>query len=243
MADFHVFKDDAAVGQAAAGLFTALSHRALDERGRFTVALSGGSTPIPLFKYLASDAFRPAIPWDRTLIFWGDDRAVPPDHEHSNFRLAHETLLAHVPIPKENIVRIQGELGAKQGAEILRRDLVEAFGPNTLPRFDLVLQGLGTDGHTASLFPGNDALDCTDFVAAVINPPAQPALDRVTLTLPVLNNARTALFLVTGPSKQSLISEIVNDPTAPERFPAARVEATETLWYLDEAAFALVQRD
>lgn len=243
MADFHVFKDDAAVGRAAAELFTALSHRALDQRGRFTVALSGGSTPVLLFKCLASAPFRAAIPWDRTLIFWGDERAVPPDHEHSNFRLAHETLLAHVPIPQENIVRIQGELGAKQGAETLRQDLAEAFGPDTLPRFDLVLQGLGTDGHTASLFPDSDALNSTDFVAAVISPPAQPALDRVTLTLPVLNNARTALFLVTGPSKQSLISDIVNDPTAPDRFPAARVEATETLWYVDETAFAVVQQD
>lgn len=237
MADFHVFADGEDLSQAAARLFIELSHKALDQRGRFTVALSGGSTPKRLFEMLAAEPCRSAIPWDRTLIFWGDDRAVAPDHEWSNYKLAMDALLAHVPIPEENILRIKGELGAADAAEDMRRNLVNAFGDQGLPRFDLVLQGMGGDGHTASLFPGTDALDATDWVVPVIDPPANPKVDRVTLTFPVLNAARVALFLAAGEGKRDKISEIMNDPTAQGRYPAARLEAEETLWYVDEAAF------
>jgi len=239
MADFHVFANAEDMSQSAAQLFIARSHQALNDRARFTVALSGGTTPKRLLEILASEPYWRAVPWDRTLIFWGDERAVPPDDDQSNYKLAFDALLSHVPIPEANILRIKGELGADKAATDTRRNLVNAFGDKEIPRFDLVLQGMGEDGHTASLFPDTDTLEATDWVVPVINPPASPKLDRVTLTLPVLNNARTALFLAAGKSKQSLVHEIMNDPTAPDRYPAARLEAEETIWYVDEAAFGL----
>lgn len=237
MADFHVFADPEDMSRAAAQLFVELSHQALADRGRFTIALSGGSTPKRLFELLADSPFREAIPWDRTVVFWGDDRAVPPDHEWSNFKLADEALLSHVPVAEANIYRIKGELGAKDAAEDMRRNLVNVFGDKALPSFDLALQGMGGDGHTASLFPGTQALDATDWVVPVFDPPADPAVDRVTLSFPVLKAARVALFLAAGKGKREKIAEIMNDPTAGERYPAARLEAKKTIWYVDEAAF------
>lgn len=237
VADFLIFTDTEELSLAAAGLFVELAHKSLGENGRFIVALSGGSTPGRMFEFLAGEPFRSAIPWDRTLVFWGDERAVPPDHGQSNYKLANEALLSRVPIPETNIFRIRGELGPDKAAEDMRRDMVNVFGDKDTPRFDLVLQGMGADGHTASLFPGTDALDADDWVVPVLDPPADPKVDRVTLTFPVLNNARTALFLATGKNKQSLIAEIMNDPSAAERYPVARVEAQETIWYVDNAAF------
>jgi len=241
MADFHVFEDTSAVTEAAAGLFTELSHQALYERGRFTVALSGGSTPVPLFQRLTFSPWRSAIPWDRILFCWGDDRAVGPDHEYSNFRMARVTLLDHVPVVAENIIRIRGELGAIEATKAYKDELAEAFGPCGTPRFDLVIQGVGMDGHTASLFPGGVELEATSWAVPVSHPTADPAVDRVSLTLPVFNSARTALFLATGTGKAPVVRDVVNDPTAADRYPAARVEAEQTLWYVDENAFSLAK--
>lgn len=241
MADFHVFEDSSAVAEAAAQLYIALSHRALDRRGRFTVALPGGSTPAPLFQVLATSPWREAIPWDRTLFFWGDDRVAEPDNEHANYHMARLILLDKVPVREENVIRIRGELGAESAAEQLRCDLQEGFGTRRVPRFDLVLLGVGEDGHTASLFPGSNALDSERWAEPVFEPDADPPLDRVTMTLPVLNNARTVLFLALGKAKAPIISRMVNDPEADTLYPAARVEARETLWYVDEAAFSAVQ--
>lgn len=237
MADFHIFTDGEDLSRAAARLFTNLSHKALGLRGRFVVALSGGSTPRRFFQLLAESPFRQAVPWDRTVILWGDDRAVGPDHEWSNYRLAHEALLAHVPVREENVLRIKGELGAQRAAEDMRRNMVNVFGDQRVPRFDFVLQGMGGDGHTASLFPGTEALEATEWVVPVFDPPADPKVDRVTLTFPVLNAARMALFLAAGEGKRGKLSEIMNDPTAVDRYPAARLEAEETVWYVDRAAF------
>lgn len=239
MAEFLIFSDPEELSLAAAGLFVELAHKSLGTRGRFIVALSGGSTPRQLFELLAGEPFRSAIPWDRTLVFWGDDRVVSPDHDQSNYKLANDTLLKHVPIPETNIFRIRGELGPDKAAEDMRRNMVNIFGDKDIPQFDLVIQGMGTDGHTASLFPGTEALEAANWVVPVSDPPADPKVDRVTLTFPVLNNARTALFLAAGKSKQSLIEEIMNDPTAAERYPAARLEAEETVWYIDQAASGL----
>ncbi|WP_319470719.1 6-phosphogluconolactonase [uncultured Pseudodesulfovibrio sp.] len=236
MRDFHAFSNAQALSQATAELFIKTARKAVEERGLFTVALSGGSTPKHLFEELAQPACSRDIPWDRTLIFWSDERAVPPDSEHSNYRLANDTLLSRITIPEKNILRIKGELGAQRAAEELERDLTETFGDQGMPRFDFVLLGLGTDGHTASLFPGTEALSATTMTAAVINPPANPQMDRVTFSLPILNNARTVLFMVIGDSKRRIVSEIRSDPTAVERYPAARVSARKTLWFADHAA-------
>ncbi len=236
MVDFHVFADKEEMSQVAASLFVALSHSSVAMHDRFTVALSGGSTPKRLFEILANE-HKTSIPWDKTIIFWGDDRAVGPDHEWSNYKLAHDALFAHVNIPEENIYRIQGELGASEAAAIMQRDLISVFGEEATPCFDLALQGMGNDGHTASLFPGTDSLTTTDWVVPVLDPPANPKVDRVTLSFPVLNAARLAIFLAAGEGKRTILNEIMNDPTAPERYPAACVEAEETVWYVDEAAF------
>ncbi|ADU61553.1 MAG: 6-phosphogluconolactonase [Pseudodesulfovibrio sp.] len=236
MAEFHVFADVEAQSRAAASLIVGLSHRALEARGRFTLALSGGSGPVRLMELLAGEPCRGSIPWDRTLIFWGDDRAVGPEHELSNFRLARERLLSRVPVPEANLVRIRGELGAVDAALELRLDLAECFGESAPPRFDLVLLGMGLDGHTASLFPGRPELDSAAWAEPVPAPDMEPRVERVTMTLPVLGAARTALFLVAGQDKRALVDQIRHDPTAPARYPAARVAAEQTLWYLDEAA-------
>lgn len=237
MAEFHIFTNPEELSQAAARLFIDCAHKAADVRGRFIVALSGGSTPKRLFQILTEDRNGKSIPWDRTLIFWGDERAVPPYHEWSNYKLALDYLLAHVPVLEKNIFRIKGELGAKIAAEDMHQNMLNIFGDQGVPRFDLALQGMGTDGHTASLFPGTKALASTDWVVPVIDPPANPKVDRVSISLPVLNAARLSLFLVAGRGKRQIISEIRNDPTAPTRYPAACVEAEKTIWYVDEDAF------
>lgn len=237
MADFHIFTSPEKLSEAAADLFIDCAHGAIDLRGRFIVALSGGSTPKQLFQILAKEPFNKAIAWHKTVIFWGDERAVPPDHEWSNYKLAKDHLLNRVPILEKNIFRIKGELGAERAAKEMDQNLVSIFGNLAIPRFDLALQGLGEDGHTASLFPGTKALEATDWVVPVIDPPANPCVDRVTLSFPVLNAARIALFLVAGESKRRIISEIMNSPTAPDQYPAARITADETIWYIDEAAF------
>ena len=237
MADFHVFKGPEELSQAAARLFIDCARKAIDLRGRFIVALSGGSTPKRLFHILAEDRNCKAMPWEKMLIFWGDERAVGPDHEWSNYKLAQNHLLAHVPVHEKNVFRIKGELGAKLAAEDMRQNMINIFGDQGVPRFDLALQGMGTDGHTASLFPDTDALTATDWVVSVIAPPANPNVDRVTITLPVLNAARLSLFLVAGKGKRQIISEIRNDPTAPWRYPAACVKAEKTIWYVDDDAF------
>jgi len=237
--DFMVFEDAEELSRAAAGFFYELVRQSVDERGRFTVALSGGSTPRRMFEILAEPAMSRDIPWHRVVVFWGDDRAVPPDHVHSNYRMAHDALLRHVSIAAENVHRIQGELGADEAAAVMLKELDTVFIKEDMPTFDLVLQGMGTDGHTASLFPGTNALEARDWVVPVHDPPADPKLDRVTMTFPILNNARTALFLAAGANKQSIIAEIMNDPNAGERYPAARVQAEATLWYVDQAAFGV----
>ncbi|MUM78557.1 6-phosphogluconolactonase [Pseudodesulfovibrio sp. F-1] len=235
MPEFLVFADVEAQSRAAADLLVSLSHRALEARGRFTLALSGGAGPARLMQLLATEPWRGSIPWDRAVVFWGDERAVPPDHEWSNYRQANDLLLSRVPVDRANVVRIRGELGAGEAARELRRDLARCFGEVAWPCFDLALLGMGLDGHTASLFPGRYELDSSDWVEAVSAPDAEPRVDRVTLTLPVLNAARTALFLVSGRDKRSLVTEIMNDPASGSH-PAARVDAGRTLWYLDEAA-------
>lgn len=238
--EFQVFRDATELGRVAADLLIGCARYAVELRGRFTIALSGGSTPGYIFDALVA-AGADSMPWGRTIIFWGDDRVVPPDHEWSNYRLAKERLLDHVPVPEENVFRIQGELDAPAAAAAMRVDLESVFGSDETPRFDFALQGMGTDGHTASLFPGTDALQSEDWVVPVIAPPANPAVDRVTLTFPVLNASRLALFLAAGESKRDLMNAIVNDPTAVERYPAARVEAERTIWFTDEAAFGGVR--
>jgi 6-phosphogluconolactonase len=206
-------------------------------RGRFTLALAGGSTPEATYRALAgADLEHPLVGnlWHDTEVFWGDERCVPPDHEDSNYRMAREALLDHVPLKAESIHRIRGEDGPETAAEAYEDVLETRFPNGARPRLDLVILGLGEDGHTASLFPGTEALVEPVRWVVPARAPVAPH-DRVTLTLPVLNQARRVLFLVSGEEKAEAYARAVKRL---ERRPAnlVRPEGGEAVtWIVDEA--------
>lgn len=225
---------------AALERVVAAAARAVERAGRFTIALSGGSAPVPLFRLLAVEA---RMPWERTHAFWGDERCVPPDSEESNYRLASDTMLSRVPIPAVSIHRIRGELPCDEAAEHYALELTTFFGataPAALdgPTFDLALQGMGADGHTASLFPGAAALDSDRWTEAVVAPEGTTPRERVTLTLPVLNRSRETLVLVSGAKKSAALARALDaDADAPDAPPAARLGAVDdVVWLVDRAA-------
>ncbi len=205
--------------------------------GIFSVALAGGSTPLKMYTLL-SDAH---VNWSWVHIFWGDERCLPPEDKESNYHMANEALLKVILIPKNNIHRIRGELPAGQAAKNYENDLHQFFGGN-LPRFNLVLLGLGKDGHTASLFPGAPALgETSHWVAPVphrIPPP--PLVDRVTLTPPVLNAASHIIFLVSGAEKAKILERVLHNPPLSQLLPAEAVKPVDgtLLWLLDKDAAA-----
>jgi 6-phosphogluconolactonase len=235
-AEIVVLPHASAVAHEAVQRFVALAREAAASRGRFSVALSGGSTPGTMYRLLAEEPYQGQIPWAKVHLFWGDERCVPPDDPGSNYRLAEETLIARVPIPAGNIHRVRGELDPGEAARSYVRELRDFFcGPQ--PRFDLVLLGLGEDGHTASLFPGSAVLDETTRLAVAVEAHYQdrPAY-RVTLTLPVLNAARQILFLITGSAKAGIVQAALEGK--PGCLPAQRIRpsAGQLTWLLDAAA-------
>jgi 6-phosphogluconolactonase len=238
----QVVEDPAAVARCGAERFTALARAAVEARGRFTVALSGGSTPKALFQLLARES-RSTVPWDRIELFWGDERCVPPDHADSNYRMTRESLLDAVPIPRARTHRIEAErddhaaVAAAYEAEIAR--VLGATPGGTPPVFDLVFLGMGPDGHTASLFPGTTALsERRRWVVA--NHVPQFKADRITLTYPILNRAAHVVFLAAGTDKASVLREVLEGPPALERLPSQgiRPDAGELVWLVDRAAAA-----
>jgi 6-phosphogluconolactonase len=230
----QIFADPEELAQGAAAEFVARGAEAVAQRGLFTVALSGGSTPKILYKLLAGESFCDRVPWSQTHFFWSDERHVPPDHPDSNYRMADEAMLAHVPVPETNIHRIHGENpDAAAAARDYERTMIEVT-HRALPRLDLILLGLGTDGHTASIFPGSEVLlNTTHLVAA----PWVEKLKtyRITMTLPLLNNAAAVLFLVSGADKAEIVQEVLEGP---KQYPAQYVSPTngELLWLLDKEA-------
>ena len=237
-----IVPDADALARAGARRFVQLARQASDSRGRFTAALSGGSTPGDMYRLLAEEPYRSEVPWQRVHLFWGDERSVRPEDPGSNYRMAEETLLSHVPVPSENVHRIQGELAPEQAARAYGRDLEDFFcGPHT--RFDLVLLGLGSDGHTASLFPGAAVLEETARLVAAVEAhyEGRPA-SRITLTLPAINTSRHVLFLVSGSGKAEILNQVLSTPRGP--LPAQRVQprAGELTWLIDEAAAAELDR-
>jgi 6-phosphogluconolactonase len=231
----QITKGPEELARAAARFFTEEAVGAVQSGGRFRVALAGGSTPRQLYLHLAGEP----LPWNRTELFWSDERHVPPDHPQSNYRMAREALLSRVPLAEENVHRIRAELPeAAQAAEEYEETLREVFAlpPPEVPRFDLVLLGIGADGHTASLFPGSNALaESRRLVVA----PWVPQLDafRITLTLPVLNHAATVLFLVSGSEKAEILAKVLDDPSEPP-LPARAVRpaAGRLVFLVDEPA-------
>jgi len=232
----QIFPDLESLSRAAAGLFARLAADAVNTRGRFSVALSGGRTPRRAYEILARSPFREQLPWDRIHIFWGDERCVNPNDSRSNARLAREVLLDHVPLPQTQIHPFLCHPSPAAGAreyEVLLRDF---FGGAT-PRLDLVFLGLGENGHTASLFPEDAALDELERWTAAVRVPGED-LHRLTLTPPLINQAWVVAFLVAGAAKAGGLREVLHGPRAPRRLPAQLInpENGELYWLVDREA-------
>jgi 6-phosphogluconolactonase len=222
-------------------LFLASAVDAIARAGRFTVAFSGGSTPVPLFRRIAEQAAGSGLAWGKVHLFWSDERCVPPDHPDSNYRLVRDNLLERLPASGPLIHRIPGELPPEEAARAYEAELAQSFPCPGLPEFDMIWLGAGTDGHTASIFPGTDPAAFPGRTAVAVHA-AGARHPRVTLTLRVINNARHAVFLVTGKDKAEVVAEILQGKQR-DRYPAGRVApAGGTLtWLLDrEAAGRLV---
>ena len=241
--EIHISPTPQALAEEAARRFAILAREAIGARGRFIVALSGGSTPKTLLRLLALPPYRETLDWRRIQVAWGDERTVPPDDAQSNYRMAREALLAHVPIPAGNVHRMPAENPDHEAAASdYEATLRTLFGGDS-PRFDLIHLGLGTEGHTASLFPGSPALHEQErWVAA----PFVEKLNthRVTLTPPVLNAAREVQFLAAGKDKAAIVRDILHAPHNPTELPAQIVAPTDgrLVWLLDTAAAQALER-
>ena len=237
----RVFQDHTALSRSLAELVLAEAKRCAEARGRFAVALSGGSTPRDAHRLLGREPISAFFPWDRAHCFWAAERCVGPAEPASNHGNALRDFLERVPLPARNVFPMPVDLPPHEGALAYERLLSRFFGPprGAFPRFDLILLGLGGDGHTASLFPGDPALEENErFVVSVRG--GNPAVDRLTLTLPVLNHAARTVFIVSGRDKAGAVQAVLErkDP----RLPAARVTGNPT-WLLDvEAASKLTRR-
>jgi len=237
-----VFARDDALMEAAAEGFVGAAAAAVRARGRFAVALAGGATPRRLYALLASPPYASRVDWARVHVFWGDERCVPPDDPMSNYRMACVALLAHVPLPAENVHRIRGEDDPDAAAAAYERELREAFAGPPVARFDLVLLGMGGNGHTASLFPGGAAIHETErwVMADYV---AEMSMWRVTLTPVVINAAAEVVFLVSGPEKAATLKRVLEGPYQPDALPAQVVApaAGRLRWLVDTAAAAALR--
>jgi 6-phosphogluconolactonase len=223
----RVFENSRELARGAAEHFVALA-----QKDSFTVALSGGSTPKVLYQVLAEE-FREQVLWSKVQFFWSDERHVPPDHPDSNYRMAHEALLSRVPVLESNVHRVRSENPSAQEA-------ADEYEKIIVPRLDLILLGLGTDGHTASIFPGSEVLHETKRLVAA---PWVEKLNayRITMTLPLLNNGASVLFLVSGAEKAQIVKEILEGP---KQYPAQAVQPinSELIWMLDRDAAGNLNR-
>lgn len=235
-----VYETPQELAEAAARDFAARAEEAVNERGRFAVALAGGSTPKATYEVLAEN-YAGELDWSKVHVFFGDERTVPPDREDSNYRMARETLLSRIPVG--SVHRMRGELPPEEAAAAYERELREFFGEDDVPRFDLVLGGLGEDGHTLSLFPETSALDVTDRWV-VANPVLKLETTRLTLTIPVLNASRAVTFLVAGAGKAEALKEILEGDADPRAYPAkfVRPEGGHLTWMVDRAAASRLDR-
>ena len=239
--DVRILTNIDAIAKRAAQEFVQAATLAVSERGGFRVALTGGSTPKTLYSLLASDAaLRAQLPWDKMYLYFGDERSVGPDHADSNFRMASETMLSKVPLKPEQVFRIKGEYkdtekAAQEYEQALRASFKIAEGQ--FPRFDLVLLGMGNEGHTASLFPGTKALHETKRLA-VRNWVGKLYTNRVTLTAPTINNAARVIFMITGADKALALKGVLEGPYEPDQLPAQMIQPSngQLLWLVDTIA-------
>lgn len=239
----HKVADSKELAQVGARAMAACIRKAAS-RGLVSIALAGGSTPKGLYEQLAKPELASHVPWDRVHVFWGDERHVPPDHPDSNYRMAYEALLRHVPVPPAHIHRIHGELpDAAEAAARYEEDIRKFFArySATRPQFDVIVLGMGADGHTASLFPGSPAIhETTKLVVASWIEPLQAF--RITMTPVVFNAARIVWFLVSGKEKSLALKAVLEGPDDPDTYPAQIVRPAEgqVIWLIDEAAASLL---
>jgi 6-phosphogluconolactonase len=235
-----IFPDTNTLSQQAAQYIVRLASEAIVTRGRFTIALSGGSTPKILYGLLGTEPYRGQINWASVEIFWSDERCVPPDSVDSNYALAQEVLLSKVPIPANQVHRMPADQPDREAASReYTSEMQRTFGTNGIPSFDLLQLGMGPEGHTASLFPHQESLhEQQRLVMPVIVP--KPPPPRLTFTPPLLNAARHVLFLVTGSEKAEAIQAVLEGPDQPEEYPAQIVRPPngEVVWMLDTGAAA-----
>jgi 6-phosphogluconolactonase len=238
---YSVSPTPAAVAKAAAQLFTGSAIEAVKARGLARIAISGGTTPKAMFELLAdpSQPFVKQVPWDKLDLYWVDERCVPPDNAESNYRMTNEALLSRVPLPAERVHRMEGELEPEVAAaryESTIRNTFKLEGAET-PTFDLVLLGMGDDGHTASLFPHTEALNDLTHIA-IANHVPQKDTWRITLTWPVINQGRKVAFLIEGGGKAQILHDVFLGPYQPETFPSQiiRPASGQLALLLDAAA-------
>jgi 6-phosphogluconolactonase len=243
MPHIEIFPDRDSLAHAAAAHFVQSAISAIAQRGVFTVALSGGSTPRASYSLLAGEPYRSQVEWGKIHFFWGDERCVPPDHPDSNYRMASEALLSRVPVPPEHVHRMQGENpDAGAAAAAYEREIRGVFGgADDLPKFDLVLLGLGPDGHTLSLFPGSAAL-ADDGKLVVANWVEKFKAWRITMTARLVNHAACVLFDVQGADKAAPLNEVLYGPSVPTTYPAQLIRPVqgESYWFVDQKAAKLL---
>jgi len=240
----RIFKSIEELSHDAANLFIEQATMASAERGRFLVALNGGSTPNRLFQLFATD-YREKVDWSKVHVFWGDERCVPPQADGSSYGQAKEAFLDQVSIPEENIHRVKGELDPAEASKEYALTLKEfASPPFNFPRFDLVYLGMGEDGHTASLFPGS-SVDVTEPTLPVTAHYQDRPANRVTLTQLVFNQARIVAFMATGEKKAITLAEILSDRYNPELYPSQRIEPKngKLIWLVDEDAASKLPKE
>lgn len=232
----HIHKDPQAMAERAAHFLAAACQEAVAERDIFRIAISGGHTPVPLFQLLTMPDWVKVLPWDKMAIYWVDERCVGPDNPESNYGVARRELLGKVPAV--HYYRMRGDEDPEKAAAdyelLLREDFY--LGPRELPRFDMMILGMGADGHTASLFPGSPALEIRDKLVTEVYVPSLQQ-ERITLTLPVINNSRCCMFLVTGPEKRAALGDVLNllsEPVLPAQ--KVRPQAGDLVWITDQAA-------
>lgn len=240
-----IAKDSDELNQIAAEKFISIAQKAIAENDKFTVALAGGSTPKSLYKLLASESFRSQVDWQKVFFFFGDERNVSIDSDESNFRMAKENLLEPLQISPANIFRWQTEFAdAEKTAECYEKTIIEFFDleESEFPRFDLILLGMGDDGHTASLFPFSKALSETRHIA-VVNFVEKFDASRLTFTFPTINNASNVVFLVSGENKANALKEILEGEFKPEKFPSQNInpENGNLFWLIDRQAAKLLR--
>lgn len=224
----------------SADIFVSLASESIAARGQFTVALSGGSTPKGMYTLLASDVYRDKVDWNKVQMFWGDERSVAPDNDQSNYKMANQAMISKLPIPAENVHRMQAEsedieTAAKDYESTLKR--VFGYADGEQPKFDLILLGMGDDGHTASLFPGTKALGEKERTV-VVNWVEKFNTNRMTFTAPAINSAHNIVFMAAGANKLQPLKEVLVGERNPELYPSQLVKPTEgkLIWLVDDAA-------